>query len=297
MSAGQTGETRWQRSKFNFGGIRAAEKATETANIAIRGLLGMRPVLVCRPATKATPAYFNKILKRQRIGRGRIDVTVKNMDEWLADDVNLLSEHCVVGFVPGTVVDADGNELPFSVDACKALLGAVYAEDQKMGTTCFEDFCADIRDPASFSEAVDPDSGEGTGGKLAERLLVGPPVRSGRGRRGTGGERPCSVSRRASRGRSCRPGSDRDLLEDYEAEPEISEVEAFYFEAFNHLSTCRTVGMGAGPIPWHVIVDYGARFGLDDEEVDALVVIIFAMDNAWLSWQGKNKGKGEENDD
>ena len=145
------------KGSFNFDSIRSAGRVDNTAEIEIRGLLGMKPVLICRPATRSTPAYFNKVLKRQRIGRGRLDMTVESLDGWLEDDIELLAEHCVVGFKPGTVIDVDGSELPFSVDACKALFSAIYAEDRKHGTSVWEEFCADIRDPATFRAMVDPE--------------------------------------------------------------------------------------------------------------------------------------------
>ncbi len=51
--------------------------------------------------------------------------------------------------------------------------------------------------------------------------------------------------------------------------------------------------MSLGPIPWTAIVAYGERAGLDGREVDALVAIITAMDNAYLEWQAaKAKGGG-----
>lgn len=56
----------------------------------------------------------------------------------------------------------------------------------------------------------------------------------------------------------------------------------FYFTAFNELNTCRSVGMGAGPIPWTVIQEYADREGLDGEERSCLLYLIRAMDNAYL---------------
>ena len=143
--------------RVSFGNVRTAERATGTAVIEMRGLIGMTPRLVCRPATKATPAYFNKVLKRQRIGRGRIDLTVQNMEVWLDDDVMLLPEHCVETWEEGSVVDGAGQPVPFSVEDCQAFFKAVLAADREAGSNVFEDFCADIRDPSIFREAVDPD--------------------------------------------------------------------------------------------------------------------------------------------
>lgn len=42
--------------------------------------------------------------------------------------------------------------------------------------------------------------------------------------------------------------------------------------------------MEPGPIPWRDIIDYGRREGLEEQEIDVLVVIIMAMDKAWREW-------------
>ena len=86
----------------------------------------------------------------------------------------------------------------------------------------------------------------------------------------------------------------REVLEDYAHEPEIAPGEVFYFEAFGDLSTCRMIGMTAGPIPWRDIVHYADRAGLDAEEAEAFTTIIRTMDRAWLDHQAE---KGKRSDD
>ena len=49
--------------------------------------------------------------------------------------------------------------------------------------------------------------------------------------------------------------------------------------------------MGPGPIPWRDIVAYADRAGLDRGEAEALVTIIRAMDDAWLSFNAEESGK------
>lgn len=56
----------------------------------------------------------------------------------------------------------------------------------------------------------------------------------------------------------------------------------FYFAAFNELTTCRAVGMGAGPIPWTAIQEYADRQELDGEDRACLLYLVRAMDNAYL---------------
>lgn len=59
--------------------------------------------------------------------------------------------------------------------------------------------------------------------------------------------------------------------------------------AFERLSTCRSVGMGLGPIPWRDIVAYADRVGLDRGEAGALVTIIEAMDRAYLDFHNEKE--------
>lgn len=61
----------------------------------------------------------------------------------------------------------------------------------------------------------------------------------------------------------------------------------FYFVAFNELTTCRSIGMGVGPIPWTVIQEFADREGLDGEERACLLYLIRSMDNAYLDWNKK----------
>ena len=70
--------------------------------------------------------------------------------------------------------------------------------------------------------------------------------------------------------------------------PDLLGEDSFYLRAFERLSTCRQVGMDQGPIAWRDVVDYGDRCGLDRGNTDALVVIITAMDRAYLAWHRDN---------
>ena len=63
------------------------------------------------------------------------------------------------------------------------------------------------------------------------------------------------------------------------------------FQAFEQLSTCRQVVLGAvGPIPWSAIDQYAQRMGIEDDEIayDDFVWIIQQLDELFL------KRKGEE---
>lgn len=59
----------------------------------------------------------------------------------------------------------------------------------------------------------------------------------------------------------------------------------FYLHAFWELSTCRNFGYAIGPIPWHRIVQYGSRKGLDDAMMGIFEHVIRELDEAYLEWQ------------
>lgn len=61
-----------------------------------------------------------------------------------------------------------------------------------------------------------------------------------------------------------------------------------FYAAFHHLSTCRQIGMGLGPIPWTAVEHYATAKRYDDEHRQKLHVHISAMDNAYLKSQNKS---------
>ncbi len=56
----------------------------------------------------------------------------------------------------------------------------------------------------------------------------------------------------------------------------------FYLKAFYDLSTCRSSGMGVGPIPWSAMIAYAEWYGLDRDVTEAFVDIIREMDSAYI---------------
>lgn len=76
-------------------------------------------------------------------------------------------------------------------------------------------------------------------------------------------------------------------------EPFLEPRDAFFLRAFKELSTCRQIGMGPGPIPWDKIIAYGERAGLDEEMLEAFVLIMRQMDGAYLEWQEEERDKKE----
>jgi hypothetical protein len=68
-------------------------------------------------------------------------------------------------------------------------------------------------------------------------------------------------------------------------EPSIDEIGFWFLEAFWTLSTCRSLGMAYGPIPWTAIDYFSQRRGLDDTSALIFTQVIREMDSAFLAWQ------------
>ena len=76
----------------------------------------------------------------------------------------------------------------------------------------------------------------------------------------------------------------RPLPDWYLAEPELQPGDAFYLRAWHDLSTCRSIGMDLGPIPWTAILAYSHHLGLCDSMVETLALIVRQMDEAYREW-------------
>lgn len=73
--------------------------------------------------------------------------------------------------------------------------------------------------------------------------------------------------------------------------PRLQTGMAFYYMAFNDLSTCRAVGMSPGPIPWTAIREYAIQYDLDEVDFETLVIVINHMDVVFLEHLNKKKPK------
>ena len=78
----------------------------------------------------------------------------------------------------------------------------------------------------------------------------------------------------------------------YLDEPEQGDGDGFFLLAFRDLSTTRSFGMSAGPIPWDRIMQWASWKGLNGALTETLVEVIGAMDAAWLEWQRKQEKNG-----
>ena len=67
-----------------------------------------------------------------------------------------------------------------------------------------------------------------------------------------------------------------------------------YYNAFMDLSTCRSVGMGVGPIPITAIYEYCDRQRFDEDICESLLVHTRAMDSAYLKFQSSKLDNGRK---
>lgn len=67
--------------------------------------------------------------------------------------------------------------------------------------------------------------------------------------------------------------------------PELSPFLASTYEAFWELSSCRSSGMGVGPIPWTAIDAFcQSRAITDQDELRSFTQLIRAMDGAYIGY-------------
>jgi hypothetical protein len=71
------------------------------------------------------------------------------------------------------------------------------------------------------------------------------------------------------------------LPEQWQNIPELEQGLAWYIDAFSDLSTCRSYGMSAGPIPWSAINRYVTVEEITEEDFPRL---IRAMDTVYLEY-------------
>jgi hypothetical protein len=71
--------------------------------------------------------------------------------------------------------------------------------------------------------------------------------------------------------------------------PQLTFGLEVYFEAFRPLSTCRSFGFGAGPIPWTAVQEFAERARMSEDQADDLHYYVEAMDSAYLGHANKQK--------
>lgn len=85
----------------------------------------------------------------------------------------------------------------------------------------------------------------------------------------------------------------KGLIREADYEPPLGPFE-FYFDAFQDLSTCRSIGMGPGPIPFTAIVQYSTLYEIEDR--DDFIYLIRIMDNAFLELVSEKTKAGAPKD-
>jgi len=66
--------------------------------------------------------------------------------------------------------------------------------------------------------------------------------------------------------------------------PPTDQTDGFFLGAFWELSSCRSIGMSIGPIPWTAIKDYGHHHQLEPDVLNAFIQITRALDARYLKW-------------
>ena len=69
--------------------------------------------------------------------------------------------------------------------------------------------------------------------------------------------------------------------------PELLDGLELYWTAFNELNTCRSLGMGPGPIPFTSVLDYARAHGFSEEQTETLFHHIREMDQEYLDYTEK----------
>jgi len=75
--------------------------------------------------------------------------------------------------------------------------------------------------------------------------------------------------------------------------PQLSQCLEFFFDSFWVLSTCRSVGMGVGPIPVTAIMEYGRFHNCNDDLMHDLIHYVMTLDQIYIEYVS-NKTKDEK---
>lgn len=81
---------------------------------------------------------------------------------------------------------------------------------------------------------------------------------------------------------------ERGMVKPDAKKPEVDAFK-FYIDAFTELGTCRSVGMGEGPIPFTSIAEYAKIYKIEQgEEFFEFLYFIRAMDSEYLKVRTKD---------
>lgn len=136
----------------DFGYLKQLDVTKEkTAEFSMPQIMvnGKSPVLVVTPATEANAGYFNALLKRSKKAARLVrsgNISVQTIKDNRGEDRTLYPKYVVKGW--RDVVDATGEEVPFSAEACADFLAA-------LPDWLFDDLNSFCKEPTNFSEALD----------------------------------------------------------------------------------------------------------------------------------------------
>ena len=89
-------------------------------------------------------------------------------------------------------------------------------------------------------------------------------------------------------------GKKRGVPDWYLRQPPLERGDEVYVRAFWELSSTRQFGYSTGPIPWHRVVQYGQRIGLDARMIAVFEVVVRELDEVYLEWLRENQRRTEE---
>lgn len=144
---------------FDFGHLRQFDvRADDVSDYKIKAIMvnGRSPILLVKPATAANKGYFNARMKTSAANGDRIRAKVKKergvvqlnadtLDEVRETDRALYPSHVVTGW--NDVIDANGEDVEFSAEACSDFLNA-------LPDWVFDDLRVYCENTANFTDVV-----------------------------------------------------------------------------------------------------------------------------------------------
>ena len=71
--------------------------------------------------------------------------------------------------------------------------------------------------------------------------------------------------------------------------PELKFGLELFYMAFMDLTSCRSIGYGAGPIPWSAIQTWCAAYDIQGEQREDLFYHVERLDKSYLDWSVKKQ--------
>jgi hypothetical protein len=78
--------------------------------------------------------------------------------------------------------------------------------------------------------------------------------------------------------------------------PELTLGLELFYNAFLELTSCRSNGMGIGPISWLAMMEFCDRFEIYNDQREDFVYYVRQLDEVYLSWNNKELDKKVSDD-